>query len=77
MWEIFQYESAKVKGKLDNINLATILRNLTSLVKNEVEWLGQQSRNFNSKSRRLEHSLEILQGPNDFWTYCFIFLKCE
>ena len=77
MWEIFKYESVKVKGKLDNINLATILGNLTSLVKNEVERFGQQSKNFNSENRRLEHSLEILQGPNDFWTYCFIFLKCE
>ena len=41
MWEIFKYESVKVKGKLDNINLATILGNLTSLVKNEVERFGQ------------------------------------
>ena len=47
------------------------------MVKKEVEEFGQQSKNFDSENKRLKHSVEVLQGPNDVWTYYFIFLKWE
>ena len=35
------------------------------MVKKEVVEFEQQNKNFDSENRRLEHSVEILQGPND------------
>ena len=79
MWEIFKYETVKVKGKLNDIDLAMYIVKLKkfNMVKKEVEKFGQQNKNFDSEDRRLEHSVEVLQGPNDVWTYCFIFLKWQ
>ena len=79
MWEIFKCESVKVKGKLNNIDLATYIVKLKkfNMVKKEVDEFGQQNKNFDNENKRLEHSVEVLQGPNDVWTYYFIFLKWE
>ena len=48
-----------------------------NMVKKEVEEFGQQNKHFDSEKKRLEHSVEVLQGPNDVWAYYFIFLKWE
>ena len=79
MWEIFKCESVKVKGKLNNIDLAMYIVKLNkfNMVKKEVEEFGQQNKNFDSENKRLEDSVEVLLGPNDVWTYYVIFLKWE
>ena len=71
MWEIFKCESIKVKGKLNNIDLAMYIMKLNkfNMVKKEVEEFRQQNKNFDSGNRRLENSVEVLHGPNDVWTY--------
>ena len=53
MWEIFKCESVKVKGKLNNINLAMYMVKLNkfSMVKKEVKEFGQQNKNFDSETR--------------------------
>ena len=38
---------------------------IVKLNKKEVVEFGQQNKNFDSENRRLERSVEILQGPND------------
>ena len=38
--------------------------NKFNMVKKEVEEFGQQNKNFDSENKRLEHSVEVLQGPN-------------
>ena len=48
-----------------------------NMVKKEVEEYGQHSKNFDNENKRLEHSVEVMEGPNDVWTYYFIFLKWE
>ena len=35
------------------------------MVKKEVEEFGQQNKHFDSEKKRLKHSVEVLQGPND------------
>ena len=67
MWEIFKCESVKVKGKLNNINLVMYMVKLNkfSMVKKKVKEFGQQNKNFDSENKRLEHPVEVLQGPND------------
>ena len=50
--------------------------NKFAMVKKEVKEFGQQKKNLGSENR-LDHSVEILQGPNYVSTYCFIFLKWE
>ena len=79
MWEIFKCESVKVKGKLNNIDLAMYIVKLNkfNMVKKEVEEFGQQNKNFDGENKRLEHSVQVLRGPNDVWTYYFIFLTRE
>ena len=61
---MFKYELAKIKGKgkLNNIDLVMYI---VELNKKEVVEFGQQNKNFDSENRRLERSVEILQGPND------------
>ena len=79
MWEIFKCESVKVKGKLNNIDLAMYIVKLNkfNMVKKEVEEFGQPNKNFDGENKRLEHSVEVLRDPNDVWTYYFIFLTQE
>ena len=78
MWEIFKYESVKVKVNLVIKDLAMRILKLNkfTMVKKEVEEFGQQKKNLGSENR-LDHSVEILQGPNYVSIYCFIFLKWE
>ena len=38
---------------------------IVKLNKKELVEFGQQNKNFDSENRRLERSVEILQGPND------------
>ena len=38
---------------------------IVKLNKKEVVEFGQQNKNFDNENRRLERSVEILQGPND------------
>ena len=78
MWEISKCESVKVKGKLNNIDLAMYFVKLDkfNMVKKEAKEFGQQNKNFDSENKGLEHPVEVLQGPNGVWTYS-IFLKWE
>ena len=39
--------------------------NKFNMVKKEVEEFGQQNKDFDSEKRGLDHSVEVLQGPND------------
>ena len=48
-----------------------------NMVKKEVEEYGQHSKSFDNENKWLEHSVEVMEGPNDVWTYYFIFLKWE
>ena len=41
--------------------------NKFNMVKKEAEEIGQQNNNFNSENKRLEHLVEVLQGPNGAW----------
>ena len=52
-----------------------VKRNKFNMVKKEFEEFGKQRKNFESENRRLDHSVEILQGPNNVLTNYFIFLK--
>ena len=74
---MFKYKSVKVKRKLNNKDLAMyfVKRNKFNMVKKELEEFGKQRKNFESENRRLDHSVEILQGPNNVLTNYFIFLK--
>ena len=62
MGEIFKYGSVKVKGKLNNEDLAMYIVKLNkfNMVKKEVEEFGQQRKNLDRENRRLNHSVEIL-----------------
>ena len=78
LWEIFKYKSVTVKKKLNSIDLVICIVKLNEFntVKKQVEEFGQPSKNPDGENRRLKHSAEILQDPNDVWTYdFFIFLK--
>ena len=52
MWKIFKHESVKVKGKLNNKDLAVhiVKLNKFNLVKKRVEKFGQQRKSLDSEN---------------------------